>query len=87
MEVQIFPEFGPHIAKILAHGASRSDALARLIEVLEDASVDLDGGSTNQEMLCSIAQTLLDSNSLATTKWLKDFLEGNITDGYTLESH
>ncbi|MEE2962250.1 MAG: biotin carboxylase N-terminal domain-containing protein [Myxococcota bacterium] len=82
----MIPELGPHIAIILAHGANRCDALTGLIKALEHASVDLDGGSTNQEMLSSIAQTLLDSNSLATTKWLKDFLEGNITNSYGLQS-
>jgi acetyl/propionyl-CoA carboxylase alpha subunit/acetyl-CoA carboxylase carboxyltransferase component len=47
---------GTHIAKIVAHGRTRTEALARLERGLRDTTVVVRGGTTNKSFLLSVAQ-------------------------------
>ena len=47
-------DFDSMIAKIIAHGQTRQEALARLHRVLADGSVVIDGGATNRGFLLEL---------------------------------
>ena len=48
------PEFDSMIAKIIAHGATREQAIARLRRAVADTMVALDEGTTNQGFLLEL---------------------------------
>ena len=50
----IAPQFDSMIAKIVAHGAGRDEALARLRRAVADTTVVLRGGTTNRAFLLSL---------------------------------
>lgn len=50
------PGFGTHIAKLVAYGLSRSEALARLERCLRETTVVLRGGATNQAFLLAVVR-------------------------------
>jgi acetyl/propionyl-CoA carboxylase alpha subunit/acetyl-CoA carboxylase carboxyltransferase component len=73
------PEYDSMIAKIIAWGSSRGEALARLRRALADTAVVVDGGTTNQGFLLA----LLDHPELhageVSTTWLDSLqLRGEI---------
>ena len=53
--ISIPPEFDSMIAKLIAYGHDRREALARLQRGLADCLVVIDGGSTNKAFLLSLA--------------------------------
>ncbi|WP_267489536.1 ATP-binding protein [Enemella evansiae] len=47
-------DFDSMIAKVIAHGATRSEALARLRRALQETTVVIDGGATNKSFLLEL---------------------------------
>ena len=50
------PDFDPLVAKIVAHGADRGEALARLRRALREAGVIVSGGTTNRAFLLQLLE-------------------------------
>jgi acetyl/propionyl-CoA carboxylase alpha subunit/acetyl-CoA carboxylase carboxyltransferase component len=50
----VAPEFDSMIAKIIAHGRNRKEALARLRRTLEDSVVVIEGGTSNKSFLLEL---------------------------------
>ncbi|MFV0308701.1 MAG: carboxyl transferase domain-containing protein [Desertimonas sp.] len=65
------PEYDSMIAKIIATGSDRAEALARLGRALSETIVVVDGGSTNQAFLLS----LLNSSEVRTGEVTTDLLD------------
>ena len=51
---EIPPEFDSMIAKIIAYGENRKEALSRLIRALQEARVKIEGGTTNRAFLLAL---------------------------------
>jgi acetyl/propionyl-CoA carboxylase alpha subunit/acetyl-CoA carboxylase carboxyltransferase component len=51
---QIAPEFDSMIAKIIAVGADREEAIARLVRALEECAIVVRGGTTNKAFLAEL---------------------------------
>ncbi len=47
-------EFDPMVAKVIAHGRTRDEALARLRRALSESAIVLDGGTTNKAFLLEL---------------------------------
>lgn len=67
--------FDSNIAKIIATGRDRTEALARLEQALRDTRVVIEGGLTNRAMILEILteQDFIDVSH--TTRWLDTYLE------------
>ncbi|MBI5507953.1 MAG: ATP-grasp domain-containing protein [Deltaproteobacteria bacterium] len=50
----VAPEFDSMVAKIIVHGASRTEALARLERVLRETAVVIESGATNKAFLLRV---------------------------------
>ena len=64
-------EFDPMIAKLIAHGADRGEALARLRRALSESAVVLDGGTTNKAFLLELLDRPEVRSSQVDTGWLE----------------
>jgi acetyl/propionyl-CoA carboxylase alpha subunit/acetyl-CoA carboxylase carboxyltransferase component len=64
-------EFDPMIAKVIAHGADRGEALARLRRALSESAVVLDGGTTNKAFLLELLDRPEVRSSQVDTGWLE----------------
>ncbi len=67
----VAPEFDPMIAKLIAHGADRGEALARLRRALSESAVVLDGGTTNKAFLLELLHRPELKSSQVDTGWLE----------------
>jgi acetyl/propionyl-CoA carboxylase alpha subunit/acetyl-CoA carboxylase carboxyltransferase component len=63
-------EFDSMIAKILARGATREEARARLVRAVADARVVVEGGMTNKGFLLDVLEHPEFRNGGITTSWL-----------------
>ena len=70
------PEFDSMIAKIIAHGADREQAIARLRRAVADTMVVIDEGTTNQGFLLELLGRPELRRGEVDTGWL-DRLQGN----------
>ena len=68
-------EFDSNIAKVIAWGADRREAWARLETVLRDTVVAIEGGPTNRALLMELICTPALRAGPVTTKWLDRYLE------------
>ena len=50
------PEYDSMIAKVIAHGRDRDEALARLHRALSQMTVVVDGGTTNKSFLLDLLE-------------------------------
>ena len=64
-------EFDPMIAKVIAHGADRNEALARLRRALSESVVVLDGGTTNKAFLLELLDRPEVRSAQVDTGWLE----------------
>lgn len=67
----VAPEFDPMIAKLIAHGTNRGEALARLRRALSESAVVLDGGTTNKAFLLELLDRPEVKLSQVDTGWLE----------------
>ena len=67
----VAPEFDPMIAKLIAHGADRNEAIARLRRALSESAVVLDGGTTNKAFLLELLDRPEVRSSQVDTGWLE----------------
>ena len=67
----VAPEFDPMIAKLIAHGTDRGEALARLRRALSESAVVLDGGTTNKAFLLELLDRPEVKSSQVDTGWLE----------------
>ncbi|MCK6547438.1 carbamoyl-phosphate synthase subunit L [Myxococcota bacterium] len=68
---RIPPEFDSMIAKIIAHGATRAEALSRLRRALLESFVVIEGGTTNKAFLLDLlSKPELEANA-TDTGWLE----------------
>jgi len=70
------PQFDSMIAKIIAHGQTRKEAMSRLQRVLREAVVVVRGGSSNKACLLRLLARDEVQNAQVDTAWL-DRLAGN----------
>lgn len=70
------PQFDSMIAKIIAHGQTRKEAISRLQRVLREAVVVVRGGSSNKACLLRLLAREEVQNARVDTGWL-DRLAGN----------
>ncbi|HYN40657.1 MAG TPA: carboxyl transferase domain-containing protein [Thermoanaerobaculia bacterium] len=64
-------DFDPMIAKVIAHGANRGEALARLWRALSECAVVLDGGTTNKAFLLELLDRPEVRSAQVDTGWLE----------------
>ena len=64
-------DFDPMIAKVIAHGANRGEALARLRRALSESAVVLDGGTTNKAFLLELLDRPEVRSAQVDTGWLE----------------
>jgi len=67
----VAPEFDPMIAKVIARGADRAEALARLRRALSESAVVLDGGTTNKAFLLELLDRPEVRSAQVDTGWLE----------------
>ena len=67
--------FDSNLAKIIAHGRDRTEALARLEQALRDTRVVIEGGLTNRSMILEILTNEDFQNVEHSTRWLEGYLE------------
>ena len=64
------PEFDSMIAKVIAHGRTRDEALARLHRALSQMTVVVDGGTTNKSFLLDLLERPEMRSGAVDTSWL-----------------
>ncbi len=64
------PDFDSMIAKIIAHGRTREEALGRLQRALEDTTVVVEGGTTNKSFLLDLLAAGPVRDGSADTGWI-----------------
>ncbi|MEM1348846.1 MAG: biotin carboxylase N-terminal domain-containing protein, partial [Myxococcota bacterium] len=67
--------FDSNIAKIIAYGGDREEAIARLEQALRDTRVVLENGLTNRAMIIEVLTDAEFQRAEMTTGWLAGFLE------------
>ncbi len=67
------PEFDSMIAKIIAHGHNRKEALSRLHRVLRESVVVLQGGTTNKPFLMQLLEVPEVQKGEVHTGWLDEW--------------
>lgn len=77
--------FDPMLAKIIAHGQTRAQALARLQAALLDTVVVLESGLTNRAMLLELLGTDAFRDGIVTTGWLDRYVGER--PGYAVRPH
>jgi acetyl/propionyl-CoA carboxylase alpha subunit/acetyl-CoA carboxylase carboxyltransferase component len=65
-------EFDSMLAKVLAHGATRDEARARLIRAMLDTRVVIEGGMTNKGFLLDVLGHASFASGGVTTSWLDE---------------
>lgn len=77
----IAPEFDSMLAKVIAWGPTRKQAIARLVRALEEFQVVVEDGATNKSFLMKLLQTQEYVEGTADTSWLdRAVVEGNILE-------
>ncbi|HMJ13571.1 MAG TPA: biotin carboxylase N-terminal domain-containing protein, partial [Polyangiaceae bacterium] len=66
-------EFDSMIAKVLAHGATRSEARARMVRALLETRIVVEGGMTNKGFLLDVLGHADFEAGQIKTQWLDDF--------------
>lgn len=66
--------FDSMLAKVIAHGADRREALARLESALGETEVVLDCGLSNRALLIDLVSRSAFRDGAVTTSWLDDYL-------------
>jgi len=74
----VSPEFDSMIAKVIAHGADRGEALARLRRALSESVVVLDGGTTNKAFLLELLDRPEVRSGQVDTGWLERWAEERV---------
>ncbi|MGW4109790.1 ATP-binding protein [Actinosynnema sp. NPDC004786] len=64
------PDFDSMIAKIIAHGRDRSEALARLRRALAETTVIIEGGATNKSFVLELLDEPAVVDATADTGWI-----------------
>lgn len=67
-------EFDSMLAKVIATGATREDALARLEESLARSTVAIEGGASNRSLLLELVAHPAFCETQVTTRWLDQHL-------------
>ncbi|HSD28246.1 MAG TPA: biotin carboxylase N-terminal domain-containing protein, partial [Vicinamibacteria bacterium] len=67
----VAPEFDSMVAKVIAHGRSRQEALARLHRALAGASIVIEGGATNRAFLLGLLERPEVRSGDVDTGWLE----------------
>src|SRR6478735_8253277 len=70
-------EFDSQIAKIIAWGADRDEALSRLRRALTQSTVVVDGGTTNRSFLLTVLEQPEVREGRIDNRWLDRFTAGN----------
>jgi acetyl/propionyl-CoA carboxylase alpha subunit/acetyl-CoA carboxylase carboxyltransferase component len=76
----VAPEFDSMIAKVIAHGANRGEALARLRRALSECAVVLDGGTTNKAFLLELLDRPEVRTSQVDTGWLERWVATRVDE-------
>jgi acetyl/propionyl-CoA carboxylase alpha subunit/acetyl-CoA carboxylase carboxyltransferase component len=66
----VLPDFDPMVAKIIATGKDRSEALARLRRAVAETTVIIDGGTTNKSFLAALLEAPEVVEATADTGWV-----------------
>lgn len=74
----IAPEFDSMIAKVIAWGTSRAQAIARLRRALAEMEVVVENGATNKALLMQLLDAKEFREGTASTQWL----DGAVADGW-----
>jgi acetyl/propionyl-CoA carboxylase alpha subunit/acetyl-CoA carboxylase carboxyltransferase component len=80
---RIVAEFDPTIAKVLAYGLDRDEALARLRRALAESLLVVEGGMTNKAFLLE----LLDRPEVREGRFDTTWLDGVLAEGDLLPTH
>ena len=67
---RITPYYDPMIAKVITHGQSRNEAIAHMLQVLDD--IRIEGVSTNLEFLGQVLRDRVFCEELATTRYVEE---------------
>ncbi|MEU6584210.1 carboxyl transferase domain-containing protein [Nocardia sp. NPDC046763] len=67
---EIPPDFDSMIAKIIAYGRDRDEALARLRRAVAETTVVIEGGATNKSLLMSLLEAAEVIDATADTRWV-----------------
>ncbi|WP_433665920.1 carboxyl transferase domain-containing protein [Nocardia sp. CA-136227] len=67
---EIPPDFDSMIAKIIAYGRTRGEAIARLRRAVSETTVIIEGGATNKGLLMSLLESSEVVNATADTRWV-----------------
>ncbi|MFE3194108.1 carboxyl transferase domain-containing protein [Nocardia sp. NPDC059240] len=67
---EIPPDFDSMIAKIIAYGRDRDEALARLRRAVAETTVVIEGGATNKSLLMSLLDAPEVIDATADTRWV-----------------
>ncbi|MFX0577198.1 carboxyl transferase domain-containing protein [Nocardia nepalensis] len=67
---EIPPDFDSMIAKIIAYGRDRDEALARLRRAVAETTVVIEGGATNKSLLMSLLAAPEVVDATADTRWV-----------------
>lgn len=70
----IAPQFDSMIAKIIAYGHSRAEALSRLYRALSQTDLIIDGGTTNKTFLINLLTNKDFCNGSINTAWLDHYM-------------
>lgn len=76
----IAPEFDSMVAKVIAWGATRAQAIARLRRALAEMEVVVENGATNKAMLMQLLDASEFRDGTASTQWL----DGAVADGWLI---
>ncbi|MFF2555377.1 carboxyl transferase domain-containing protein [Nocardia sp. NPDC058058] len=67
---EIPPDFDSMIAKIIAYGRDRNEALARLRRAISETTVVIEGGATNKSLVLSLLDDPAVVDATADTRWV-----------------
>ncbi|MFW5716746.1 MAG: carboxyl transferase domain-containing protein [Spirochaetota bacterium] len=67
--------FDSMVAKVIAHGSDRADAIARLRRALQETRIAIDGGTTNKAFLLSLLAQPEVVKGGVHTKWVEALLQ------------
>jgi acetyl/propionyl-CoA carboxylase alpha subunit/acetyl-CoA carboxylase carboxyltransferase component len=84
--VAIAPEFDSMIAKIIAHGRDRRQAIARLVRALRELELVVEDGTSNKHFLLELLHHPAVLDATADTGWLDRQSSANITENESLNS-
>ena len=76
----VAPEFDPMIAKVIARGVDRPEALARLRRALSESAIVLDGGTTNKAFLLELLDRPEVRSARVDTAWLERWTATRVDD-------